>query len=141
MACHDLDSPSSINLVAEKESTCIKVPIATIKRLLDRYTELVYVYNELLVKDLEKHLKIKQVLYKYDAMGRYQWFLEEYPGLIDIVSHKDIASFLGMTPVTLSRLRRNLRGGGVRYRRKQRRWNRYGYRAGGLNLLPFVFIR
>ena len=43
------------------------------------------------------------------AMQRYQWFLEAYPGFIDKVSNKHIASFLGMTPVTLSRLRRVLR--------------------------------
>ena len=42
-------------------------------------------------------------------MGRYQWFLKKYPGLIDEVSNKHIASFLGMTPVTLSRLRQKLK--------------------------------
>ena len=47
-------------------------------------------------------------------MERYQWFLARYPGLISTVNNKHIASFLGMTPVTLSRLRRQVReqGGG-----------------------------
>lgn len=39
----------------------------------------------------------------------YRRFLKEYPGLIDAVSNKHVASFLGMTPVPLSRLRRKLR--------------------------------
>lgn len=129
MACHDLDSPAEASLVAETEVTCVRVPIVTIKALLKQYTELVYVYNKLLVNSLEEHLELKQILYKYDAMGRYEWFLETYPGLIDLVSHKDIASFLGMTPVTLSRLRRNLRGGG-RYWRKRRSQNRNSRKTG-----------
>lgn len=38
-------------------------------------------------------------------MERYQWFLRRYPELADVVSIKHIASFLCMSPVSLSRLR------------------------------------
>jgi CRP-like cAMP-binding protein len=42
------------------------------------------------------------------AEARYRWFLNKYPGLIDHVVHGCIASFLGITPVTLSRVRKKL---------------------------------
>lgn len=58
---------------------------------------------------MKSHWELKRVLNSCTAVQRYQWFLEEYPGLIDRVSNKYIASFLGMTPVTLSWLRRTLR--------------------------------
>ena len=45
-------------------------------------------------------------------MQRYQWFLSAYPGLIDRVSHKYIASLLNMTPVTLSKIRRAIKESG-----------------------------
>lgn len=45
------------------------------------------------------------MLYKYTAKERYEWFLEKYPGLIDQITNKYIASFLRMSPVTLSRLK------------------------------------
>ena len=38
----------------------------------------------------------------------YKWFLEEYPGVIDRVPHSRISSFLGMSPITLSRVRANI---------------------------------
>lgn len=55
------------------------------------------------------HLELKRIGSQYDAMKRYLWFLEKYPGLIDAVNNKYIASYLNMTPVTLSRLRRKLK--------------------------------
>lgn len=38
--------------------------------------------------------------------------LEKYPGLIDRISNKHIATFLGMSPVTFSRIRATLRDQG-----------------------------
>ncbi len=55
------------------------------------------------------HWEIKTMICRNNAMQRYQWFLKTYPRLVDRISNKHVASFLGITPVTLSRLRRTLR--------------------------------
>ena len=52
--------------------------------------------------------ELKTMLHKCSAQERYQWFLKNYPGLIDQVTNKYIASFLRMSPVTLSRLKTGL---------------------------------
>ena len=49
--------------------------------------------------------RIKNTLCNYSAKQKYDWFLQEYPGLIFDVNNRYIASFLNMTPETLSRLR------------------------------------
>ena len=53
-----------------------------------------------------EHIHHKHIMCHTSASERYRWFLSNYPGLIDRVPHRHIASFLNMTPVTLSRLRR-----------------------------------
>ena len=40
---------------------------------------------------------------------RYRYFLEIYPDLVEKVSKKDIASYLNMTPESLSRLLKNMK--------------------------------
>ena len=45
-----------------------------------------------------------------DAEGRYQAFSRRFPGLEECVSARHIASYIGITPVHLSRVRRSRRG-------------------------------
>jgi CRP-like cAMP-binding protein len=41
-----------------------------------------------------------------NADQRYRWFCKEYPELLERIPQYHIASFLGITPVSLSRLRK-----------------------------------
>ena len=40
------------------------------------------------------------------ALGRYNQLIETYPGLMNLVPHHYIASYLGITPESLSRVRK-----------------------------------
>lgn len=73
---------------------------------LGKYKELLTLYNELLYKSLESHWKLKEIRYRMSAIERYNWFLEAYPNLNNYIRDKDIASFLGMSPVTLCRIKK-----------------------------------
>lgn len=44
-----------------------------------------------------------------DAQERYLQFLEDYPNLVNRISQYHIASYLGITPESLSRIRTNLK--------------------------------
>lgn len=41
----------------------------------------------------------------WKLVARWRWFQNTYPDLQNVMQLKDVASFLGMTPVTLSRIR------------------------------------
>lgn len=104
-----LQEPSVISIEAVTPCELLAIEAQALQRLLQQNTELVWIYNAYLQQALQTHWQIKTMVCQHTAMERYQWFLQAYPGLIDQMNNKHIASFLGMTPVTLSRLRRTLR--------------------------------
>ncbi len=65
-----------------------------------KYTEKIY---------LEKELRESSLL-KQDGAARYSNFLTKYKNLANRITIKDTASFLGITPVSLSRIRNNKQG-------------------------------
>lgn len=104
-----LNEPSVISVEAVTPCELLMIEAQALQTLLQQHIELVWIYNAYLQQALQTHWQIKTMVCQYTAMERYQWFLRAYPGLIEQVNNRYIASFLGMTPVTLSRLRRTLR--------------------------------
>lgn len=109
MGCNQLGQPSMVNIEAVTNVEVLTIPMTAVLGLMKTSAELWQLYNRFLQEALMRHWNCKMLLLRCSAMERYRWFLEQYPGMIDVVNNKHIASFLGMTPVTLSRLRRQLR--------------------------------
>lgn len=104
-----LEAPAMLNVETLAVTELLCIPMQTVGELMHQYEELWVVYGRLLVQAYNEHLSSKNMLYKHSARERYQWFLENYPGIVGRVSNKHVASFLDMNPVTLSRLRRVMR--------------------------------
>lgn len=100
-------SPISIEALVPCEF--IKIQGDTVMALIERNISLLKIYNDILQTAMKVHWELKIMVSQHTVLERYQWFLEKYPGLIDQISNKVIASYLGMTPVTLSRIRRTVR--------------------------------
>lgn len=56
---------------------------------------------------IDKDIRLSKML-KLDAKARYLWFLEAFPKVIEKAPLKLIASYLGMKPESLSRIRREI---------------------------------
>ena len=104
----DLGEPSLLCIEALEDSELISVPFSVVLPLVRNNLELITLYNRLLRNSLEMHWKNKTVLIQGTATERYQWFIKRYPGLLDRMSRRYVASFLGMAPVSLSRVRKQL---------------------------------
>lgn len=61
--------------------------------------------NDVLRKELAQKADREWCLAALGGADRLAWFRKRFPGYEDIFTHSLIASFLGITPVTMSRLR------------------------------------
>ena len=109
MACQRFDEPAEISVEAVTDSLCVRLSTEVMRHLCDQWPQLFQVYDMYLMQGIMKHREMKNVLSEMGLEERYCWFLREYPGLIDVVRHKDIASFLNVTPEGFSRMRKNLK--------------------------------
>ena len=108
MPSFEFGESAPINIETITDSELASLPLAVVDQVLKSSPEAVQTYANLVLRSAKRHWEIKTVLYQYTATQKYQWFLQAYPELICHVSGRHIASVLGMTPVTLSRLKRTL---------------------------------
>jgi CRP-like cAMP-binding protein len=64
--------------------------------------------NVIVERELEYKTQKEILLLTKNAEERYKTFREMYPGLENYISQYQIASYLGITPVSLSRIRKGL---------------------------------
>lgn len=101
---HDISLPSAINIKIIEESSFIQIPVKNLLSIIEQFSDAREIYNQKLMQALEDHNSVKYALQRYSGKELYDWFLKAYPGLIEKVPHKYIASFLGMSDVHFSRL-------------------------------------
>lgn len=100
-----LDVPSPVSIEALTEATVVVFSADTVKRVVTTTLPGALAYSHMLQQAWEMHWTAKSVLARLKAKDRYAWFQKAYPGVEERVAARHVASFLGMTPVTLSRIR------------------------------------
>jgi CRP-like cAMP-binding protein len=112
VACHDsifYNQPSRQNIEFLEPSTIFVFDYKAIEDLAHQNTRVKrlkeYFFEQFVIR-LQERL---ETFLLYSAQERYQWLMDTDPGLIQRVQQKHLASFLGVTPVSLSRLRNQRR--------------------------------
>lgn len=93
---------------ALEDSEILVAKISDFEKMVEGNYKLLLFYKKMIDSFLimkEDHAKSFKLL---DSMGRYKQFLVTYPGLEKRLKQCHIASYLGITPVSLSRIRRKL---------------------------------
>jgi CRP-like cAMP-binding protein len=99
---------SNFNLQAITPAIVFEFEQDVMKKIRYKYPELID-YGYLVVEnELRRKNQYEIFLSIKDAKDRYQKFLEMYPSLENKISQYQIASFLRITPVSLSRLRKKM---------------------------------
>lgn len=99
----DVASPTTIEALFD--SVVLSLDLPRFMALLDSSLPLALYCIRMLQNAWGMHWEVQQVVAQLRADERYRWFCEKRPGLIDQIPNRYIASYLGMSPVTLSRIR------------------------------------
>lgn len=100
-----LQVPSAYRLESLSESSFLATDYDTLSALMDKHRELERWAWHLLASALRGRSKRERDHLILTAKERYERLLEESPQLVQRVPLKHIASYLGMSPETLSRVR------------------------------------
>jgi CRP/FNR family transcriptional regulator, anaerobic regulatory protein len=100
------DLPAAINIQA---ITPCKLLVGDFKELVDFFSNnpsFNKYYNEHVDSIHTKIQKRLISLISMTAIEKYQFFLKEYPSMLNRIPHYHVANFLGITPTQLSRIRK-----------------------------------
>lgn len=99
---------SIFSLQALTDSTFLKVPAGTFRELSDNHQQILFFGRAVVEREFIRNLNFEVLFRSYTAKDRLVYFRENYPQLENLIPHTVIASFLGITPVSFSRLRNEL---------------------------------
>lgn len=103
------NEPSNFFLETLEDTTTYAIHYSTYRKLLHEQKDLMlfniyYVEKNWIIKNERRHIDLATE----EAKDQYKTFLKEYPGLHNRIAQYHIASYLGITPTQLSRIRKDL---------------------------------
>lgn len=103
-----LHKNSITNIQALSETEIIFFPIDSLMKLANKYKDILIFIQKLTFLYLEQKQAREIDLLSKDAKDKYLAFKDKFPYLENKIQHFHIASYLGITPTQLSRIRKNI---------------------------------
>lgn len=100
---------SSISVEALNDFPTVEIAKGDLQRLIRKYPDTTSVAVRLMNYAMLMRGELRRVISEYTAEEKVVWFNQRFPELTGLVPERHIASFLNMSPVTLSRIRKKLR--------------------------------
>lgn len=103
-----INGQSLFSLQALTSCTCLKIPAGAFDEIRRSHDQ-VWALGQLVVeREFRQHLQYEVLFRSGNAKDRLLYFRSNFRQLENLISHAVIASFLGITPVSFSRLRNEL---------------------------------
>lgn len=100
-----LGTPMPYSIVAVTKVRVAKLPMQHWVEFLERHTELKARFEYEVMSLMSEVMAHTITLHLLDAPGRLSRFKRKHPELLDRIPKKELASYLNLTPETLSRLK------------------------------------
>ncbi len=99
------NKPSSENIIALEDSIILKIDSRDFERIAKNNIRLLTLQNKSLKEVILSDVEQIKSLTIFSPEERYNYFCKTYPHLEQRIKQKYLASYLGITPTSLSRLR------------------------------------
>jgi CRP-like cAMP-binding protein len=99
---------STFTIHALVECTIAIIPVSVLDKLRSKYEDIRIFGKRVVERELTKSVNQEIAFRAHSAKERLLSLRNEYPNLENLVPHTIIASYLGITPVSFSRLRNDL---------------------------------
>lgn len=100
--------PSNRSVEALEDCVVMAIPCNDLKNLIEDHIYCMKAYTKLLERKLEYKIQRESSFLLKSATERYLDFKKRYPKLEKRINQAYIASYIGITPVSLSRIRRTI---------------------------------
>ncbi|WP_343680794.1 Crp/Fnr family transcriptional regulator [Chryseobacterium arthrosphaerae] len=102
------NEPSEFSIIALEDCTVIQYPVKAYRELLEKHPDLALFHIHYLEKNWVVKKEPLEVSLKYETAKQRYIFLLENRSLYNRLKQNQIASYLGITPTQLSRIRKEL---------------------------------
>jgi len=101
-------TPSRLNIDAIEPTELLLIDKSDFEKLCSQIPQLNQMVNQIIQKSFIVSQNRILANISFTAEEKYQNFLEKYPHIVNRIPQHMIASYIGITPETLTRLRRNM---------------------------------
>ncbi len=104
-----LSGKTNLFLEAVTDMELLEIPVSVVRQGIQMDFTNAAVYERLLSEARERQTRVQIALNTMDGEERYLWFQNEYADIAEIVPQNYVASFLGIQPQSLSRIKRQMK--------------------------------
>lgn len=100
------NEPSDLSIICQEDCEFLELSIKDLQPLYNKSIYIERIGRRMAEEEFISEFSMRSMFLKLDALQRYEYIEKSHPELLNRFQLKDIATFLGITPETLSRLRK-----------------------------------